>query len=346
MRIYKVQCFKNHLWLVGLMLVIGMVLIALGQARSTTASSSHSHESVGVLGIDIQKGTYRASASGKVRYWQYVLRSDASCNGSVFSQPQSGNLTTMVWSKAFRFTTQNNIDNYEGQYICFRAVAYNGKHHYIGRQLSLGNHFASRRLTRAIGKDGYEVVNNSGLELNWFSYSNKAGPFCNLTSYEDEAYTQRSKRWIMPVNFSWQFKNYHGHFLCFLGRSTTTDDLVEVVTKMNWRMSSAHYEEEPLAIVAVMRPDSPALYTAVDIDNRVKSWSHVVAYDQQSCAGTFKGGTKGGTPIVESNIYVNNNDFAYNFICFRADLRAGGQVYVYTQIKPYSYYSSQPGNSW
>ena len=355
----KIRDSKANLWLLGLIAAATIATILISLAHPSKAAT----QSVGTLTIDISNGTYRASASGQVRHWQYVIRDDATCNQSIFSpQGQSSNLTAIVWSNAYT-PAQTELDKLWGQYICFKAVDLNGKGHQIGRQLSFSSHFSLERrsgwykIFRKVNtweNGAYYVIDNSGLDFQWFRNNflyiqpnELLEPSCNLVHPDvDDPNVKLTSANILRIKNNAGFHRkkqlLHEKFLCFLGISPTTGRLVEMITKMEWPKDNDKLDIQPLTIVKTMKEGVPTVYAAIDPGNYVKNWSYVVSANQQ-CAKAFNEAPSTNlTSIAKSHRYQADDNFDYRYICFRAELHTGDQVYLYTQMKPLSDYLPEP----
>ena len=114
---------------VGLLAVAGVAMTLVSNSRSEASDP----ESRGYVRIStsLSTGAYTAEShyESPVENWRYVIRNDSTCDHTVFAnggRDSGGNLTAVVYnSDTFTPTEQQKID-YEGQYICFRALLESG----------------------------------------------------------------------------------------------------------------------------------------------------------------------------------------------------------------------------
>ena len=144
---------------VGLLAVVGVVVVLMSNSRSKASPTS---ESVSYVNITVESGAYSAHAVGyesPVENWRYVVRNDDTCDSSVFTnggRESEGNLAAVVYgSDTFTPTEQQKTD-YEGQYICFRALLENGD--WVSGQELLGWSWDTENDDRVVGGNDIELA--------------------------------------------------------------------------------------------------------------------------------------------------------------------------------------------
>ena len=143
---------NKNIWIIGLATLAAAALIIISVASySKAAGGPH---------ITKENNTYTGRASTAPSYedefverWKYVIRDDATCDGSIFTNngEDADNLIDVVYgSNSFTPADTDEIASFNGKYICFNALLTNGNWLQVGSQLELDE----RRGGGAAGKLG------------------------------------------------------------------------------------------------------------------------------------------------------------------------------------------------
>ena len=109
------------IWIIGLFVLSAALIVAILGIGSRAAGGPHvTKEGTSYVG----HVSTASSLQDAVEKWQYVIRANSECNADAFAETQgyNGNLTSIVkGSNIYSANAQNEIDRFDGSYICFQA---------------------------------------------------------------------------------------------------------------------------------------------------------------------------------------------------------------------------------
>ncbi|MYB40422.1 hypothetical protein F4X86_04120 [Candidatus Saccharibacteria bacterium] len=117
--------------------------------------------------IEINDASYTAYTSTHVtaERWKYVIRNDATCDGSIWSlEGRQGNYSEIVYgSNVYTPASKGEIAEHDGKYICFNALLTNGEWEQVGTRLNIINNDSA---TVTLPANWHELTDAEKIALN------------------------------------------------------------------------------------------------------------------------------------------------------------------------------------